>query len=222
MLRFEPRPTQLPSPRRTPSLPTLLPALSRFRLKRIYSFVLFFPQKCTQALEALIIVSSTTSLKKTISQQTPKNQKHQETQEPSWLISHFLTLPVTYRAFTCVRHSSVCGAHNLLIESALQQWERGTVITPFLQKSWLLAQSLPANKRRSQLSFGPRQSGSRVCAFHHRARPRFHDLTRPVMGDQGRITPPKVCSQSPVPRTLGPRIRSMPPGERQYSPTPFY
>ena len=108
---------------------------------------------------------------------------------------------------------------HLLIKSALQHWEGATVIIHILQNSWLLAQSLLDNKRGT-LSFGP--SGSSVCAFHRHARPPFHDLLKLMMDDQGKITPPKVCSQSPVPQTVGPRIRSMPPGEWQYSPCPSY
>ena len=108
---------------------------------------------------------------------------------------------------------------HLLVKSALQHWEGGTVIIHILQKSWLLAQSLLDNKRGT-LSFGP--SGSRVCALHHHTRPPFHDLPKVMMDDQGKIIPPKVCSQSPVPQTLGPRIRSVLPGGWQYSPTPSY
>ena len=49
------------------------------------------------------------------SKEATKNQNYQRRQGQSWLVSCFLTLSITYRAFTCVRHSSMYDAYTCLL-----------------------------------------------------------------------------------------------------------
>lgn len=89
-----------------------------------------------------------------------------------------------------IPESQGCASHREALMSSALWHPIGTALRKVLSQSLVRGKAI--------LSSGSRPSASRASTLHHCAKPTFCDLTKPMMGEPGRVTPAKVYSQSPV------------------------